>query len=453
MVEALLGEVPTTISPIAVTPRSRSVTPPADLGQLWEKDNKALEELLATKLSIEAHRQKAVWELGRELCWNDSETVESIKEARAICTCVATDAGALCFSIVKKAKATCAHTIWEAETACTAAIREAETRGASQAESLHGWHSKTIKKHLEEQVIQEEGKSQIDFLSACQAALYTSPAELRGALVASNHILMGQAPTSHPFTLSQGASPAKQPSASAAPPLPAPEHSPRPKRWHPCPDPGDNRPLGGTMSKATSEGPPSSKQWEVPPWYKVLKQSHSEAFSWDTSPVKEARKEYFKRHSLTFTMDGTCDLSEVFRHMAESVKLLGLAIYEIQEVWKGPDELQQANYALRSLTKGLKFFWAVPPSESPKVMGLVGIHNPDTLHHFNGLTHCPWCGKEGQNEGTVVNHLWTVHYRLGLVCNKCYDYLSTSSDTLHHHGWQNCPPSREGDLDESASSE
>ena len=34
MAEASLGEVPTTISPIAVTPRSRSITPPADVGQL-----------------------------------------------------------------------------------------------------------------------------------------------------------------------------------------------------------------------------------------------------------------------------------------------------------------------------------------------------------------------------------------------------------------------------------
>ena len=66
-------------------------------------------------------------------------------------------------------------------------------------------------------------------------------------------------------------------------------------------------------------------------------------------------------------------------------------------------------------------------------MGLVGIHDLDALCCFNGMTHCPWCGKEGQNEGTVINHLWMVHYRLGLVCNKCYNYLSTSSDTLHCH--------------------
>ena len=104
----------------------------------------------------------------------------------------------------------------------------------------------------------------------------------------------------------------------------------------------------------------------------------------------------------------------------------------------GLDELRQANYALRSLPKGLKFLHVVPLSKSPKVMGLVGIHDLDSLHCFNSLTHCPWCGKEGQNEGTVVNHLQMVHYRLGLVCNKCNNCPSTSSDTLSCHGKQNC---------------
>ena len=83
--------------------------------------------------------------------------------------------------------------------------------------------------------------------------------------------------------------------------------------------------------------------------------------------------------------------------MATSGELLGTSIYKIQASWMGPDELKQANYALRSLPKGLKFLHVVPPSESPKVMGLVGIHDPDALHHFSGITHCPWCGKEGQN--------------------------------------------------------
>ena len=91
--------------------------------------------------------------------------------------------------------------------------------------------------------------------------------------------------------------------------------------------------------------------------------------------------------------------------MAGTTGLIGSAIYEIKEVWTGQDELWHTNYALRTLPKGLKFFRAVSPSESPKVMGLMGIHNLDMLHHLNRLTHCPWCGREGQNEGTIVNHL------------------------------------------------
>ena len=85
--EASLEGVPTTISPIATTTRSRIITPPADLAELWENANKALEELLATKSSIDAHRWRAVWELGRELHWNESETVESIKEVSHLLPC------------------------------------------------------------------------------------------------------------------------------------------------------------------------------------------------------------------------------------------------------------------------------------------------------------------------------------------------------------------------------
>ena len=81
--------------------------------------------------------------------------------------------------------------------------------------------------------------------------------------------------------------------------------------------------------------------------------------------------------------------------MTKTTGLLGCAIYEIQEVWTGWDELQHANHVLRALPKGLKFFQVVSPSESPKVIGLVGIHHPDALQHFNGVTHSSWCGKEG----------------------------------------------------------
>ena len=152
----------------------------------------------------------------------------------------------------------------------------------------------------------------------------------------------------------------------------------------------------------------------------------------------EARLKFFSKHSYNFTGDGSCDLSIIFKKLAVSASLLGTAIYEIQSSWTGPEELKQANYTLQCLPKGLKFLWAVPTSESPKVMGLKGIHDPDAHQHFAGFTYCPWCGKEGQNEGMVVNHPQTVHYRLGLVCNRCYGCLSIMSDTLCHHGHHDC---------------
>ena len=80
----------------------------------------------------------------------------------------------------------------------------------------------------------------------------------------------------------------------------------------------------------------------------------------------------------------------------------------------------------------------MPATESRKVMGLMGIHNPNVLQHYAGYTNCPWCGKEGQNEGTMVNHLRTTHYRLGLVCDWCFGCPTVTSDLLCQHWCQNC---------------
>ena len=74
-------------------------------GSIWENANKALEELLTTKASIDACRQRAIWKLGMELCQNESQATKSIKEGRAICSWVTLDAKALCLSAIKEAKA------------------------------------------------------------------------------------------------------------------------------------------------------------------------------------------------------------------------------------------------------------------------------------------------------------------------------------------------------------
>ena len=413
---------------------------------------KPLEDLLTTKASIDTCRWRAIWKLAIELHQNEFQAAKSIKEAKAICSWVILDAKTACSAVVKKAKTTQGHVIWEAKATCSSAIRDIKARRATQAKALQRQHS-NIMQDLEAQVIWEESRSQADFLSTCQAALYTSPPELKSTLAASYHILLQQTPPSPPFVLSQRTSPVEEQPAPAAPPIPVPKQSPRPKRWHPSPESVESMHQGRTTSKVILRESPSSKQWEIPPWNRALKPSHAEAFGRDSDLVKEVRREFFLKHSYNFTMEGTCNLPEIFKQMAMSAKLLGTSIHEIQASWTGPDELKQANYALRSLPKGLKFLWVVPPSESPNIMGLVGIHDPDALWHFSCVTHWPWCGKEGQNKGTVANHLWMVHYRLGLVCNRCHDCQSMMADTLHHHGQQDCCQSGERNLNKSASLE
>ena len=58
--------------------------------------------------------------------------------------------------------------------------------------------------------------------------------------------------------------------------------------------------------------------------------------------------------------------------MAKSTELLGSIIYEIQEVWTGPDELQQANYTLRSLPKRPHVLPCSTPIRIPKGYGTGG---------------------------------------------------------------------------------
>ena len=204
------------------------------------------------------------------------------------------------------------------------------------------------------------------------------------------------------------------------------------------PEPIGSMPLGGATLVAVLGEPPNPKKQEDPPWFKSLKPSHAEAFLRDSDIVVEARSCFFSKHSYNFNQDGSHDLSKIFKKLATKAGLLGTEIYEIEASWTGPEELKQVNYTLWSLPKGLKFLRVVPALESPKIMGLEGIHDPDALHHFAGFIYCPWFGKEGQNEGMVVNHLRTTHYRLGLVSNKCHGCPTITSNILCHHGCHNC---------------
>ena len=88
--------------------------------------------------------------------------------------------------------------------------------------------------------------------------------------------------------------------------------------------------------------------------------------------MKETRSHFFSKHSHNFIVDGTLNLSDVIKELAKSTGLLGEVIYKIQLSWTGPEELKQANYAVWSLPKGLKFLRVVPSSESPQGHGAHG---------------------------------------------------------------------------------
>ena len=198
------------------------------------------------KASIDTHRQRAVWELGMELHWNESKATNSLKEANATCSCATQDAEALCFTTVKRAKVTYtqtiqeakitqACTIWEAKATHSAATRDTETWRASQAELLQRQHGKVMQ-DLEEQVIQQESNCKSDFLSACQACLICQPSRAQrhaggflpgfvwaGSCIPLILFVAKDLPNGGPAC------------SSSSPPHLCPSSLPGPKRQHPSP--------------------------------------------------------------------------------------------------------------------------------------------------------------------------------------------------------------------------
>ena len=169
--DASLEKIPTLSSLTAEPLGPSGDAPPPDAAHLWEEANKAIGDLLAVKSSLDAHWQKLISEFGMALCENDSEAMESIKEAKAIC----------------------AHSIQEAEDCCAVGQKSG---GPPRLFPLNSHIIKlfsTLKRNLL--------KSQLNFLSICQTSLQASPPKFHGMLVASYHVLLGHAPTSHLFSI------------------------------------------------------------------------------------------------------------------------------------------------------------------------------------------------------------------------------------------------------------
>ena len=356
--EASLESLPANVSPITAAYSSRGASPPVDPTELQTDANKATADLLHLKRSTDLKRQRVIWELGVLLHQSEVDEATSVAKAKVIHLQEVLDARVSCSKSVLEAKCNYRAAVKEAkmirgnqfqklEASYSKAINEATALRLSQSMALHREHVRLMQE-LEEQALEEESKSHHDFLSACQAALYHTPQPLRENLATSYHVLLGQLSPSPPSALPTKALLVEEQPPMAAPPTLMPKWSPRLKRQCPSPEPQGSTSIDGTTTKAMQGGPSSPKMWEVPAWFTSLKPSHAEAFLQDSSIVKEARSCFFSKHSHNPIDDGTRDLSDVFKELAESASLLGEAIYEIQLSWTGPEELKQANYALQA---------------------------------------------------------------------------------------------------------
>ena len=128
------------------------------------------------------------------------------------------------------------------------------------------------------------------------------------------------------------------------------------------------------------------KKGRTADWLTCMESDHADAFSRDLDSIKEARARYFTTHSWDWDHNNTEDLSDIFKELVQEAGLLGESSFKIQRSWKGPEHLQQANYVFQSQPKGLKFLRVVSAKESPKEMGLKGIHDPEALWHFSRYT-------------------------------------------------------------------
>ena len=129
--EASLEDIPTNIFPIAAAYRSRCVSPPVDPSELWANANRAINNMLHLKRSIDIKRQRAIWELGVMLCQNESQEAASVATAKALYSQSVLEAKTNFRAVVMEAKTNRGHSIQAAEAACSKAISEARAQKTS----------------------------------------------------------------------------------------------------------------------------------------------------------------------------------------------------------------------------------------------------------------------------------------------------------------------------------
>ena len=124
--EGSLEDIDANISPIATVYSSGSASPPMDPSELQANANRAIDNMLHLKRSLDVKGQRATWELGVILHQNESEGAASVTAAKAIYSQAVLEAKTIYQRTVMEAKTTRCHSIQAAKVACSQAISEAE---------------------------------------------------------------------------------------------------------------------------------------------------------------------------------------------------------------------------------------------------------------------------------------------------------------------------------------
>ena len=387
--EGSIDSNPICNSPTAVAYSSHSDSPMMDLPELQANANMAVNQMLSIKRSSDLNRQWAIQDFEALLKQWEAEEATTNERARIVHLRSDLNAKVKCAKVVMKAKyeyqvaiqearATRCNELKESEAAYLEAIHENVAAKSLQCAADCSEHARLMHE-LERRALDAENKSCQDFLLAHQTALSHAPQSLKENLHSSYHILLGQSSSSWQCIPS-----ARVPQTDGQPPAitspkPEPKWSPLPKRQHSSTDAQGDMSVDEDFPMASQEGLSSSKIGKMVDWFSSLSPSHADAFGWDSSLVKEARACYFTTHPWDWAHGNMDNLSEIFKELAQGTGLLGESIHKLQQSWDGPEDLKHGNYILQSLPKGLKFLRVVSAKESPKVMGLKGIHDPNAL--------------------------------------------------------------------------
>ena len=131
--EGFLEDIPTNISLLAAVYSSRSASPPVDPSELQANANRAIDNMLHLKRSLDIKRQRATWELGVMLHQNKSQGAASTTAAKAIYSQAVLEAKTNFWATVMEAKTTRCHSTQAAKVACSKAISDTEAWKTSQA--------------------------------------------------------------------------------------------------------------------------------------------------------------------------------------------------------------------------------------------------------------------------------------------------------------------------------